>query len=84
MPSATAFLAVAAYCSVEYFFFPMLSTTLSFLFLFRHLRNTRFCKANCAFYIFYKQTLDYRRYLAAVLWQLMFRCGNLGAKACLC
>ncbi len=31
--------------------------------------------------MFYKQTLDCRRYLAAVFWQLMYRYGNLGAKA---
>ena len=39
---------------------------------------------NCAHGIFHKQTLDYRRHLAAVLWQLMYRYGNLGAKARLC
>ena len=45
------------------------------------MRNSHFRVPNCAAYIFYKQTLDYRWYLAAVFWQLTYHYGNLGAKA---
>jgi len=33
--------------------------------------------------MFHKQTLVYRRHLAAVFWQLMYRYDKLGARACL-